>query len=731
MRRLALFLSLIGLALQAAAQNSPAKPPLAPVHAVTTTYFGVDVADPYRYMENLNDRLVKAWIGQQSEHARSVLDDIPGRAELLTELNKIASSEPGRLGRVVVMPGDRYFYLKQAPGRDFFSLYRRDSLTGKETLLIDPRVSHFGGGADSRIRFFSPSFNGSYILYGISSASAETTTIRVLNAETDDPLPDAITGVQYPIGAWLPDGRSFLYCRSAKPQPGNAGGPELQGSRIYMHRLGSDPSGDTPVFGAMAPKGSGSAGLIRSIETAPGSNYAVAAVEGAEGSLILYAAPIALGSKAALAWKRIGNDMVTILDYRLRGNQLFLLVNGLEGPVVARVPLPDAGVDNWGLMLQLTPAETATGIQAANDAIYLTVRDGGHSSLIRLPYGSSRYPIRAALPFEGNVSLLDEDPRVDGALALLSSWTRAPVIYRYASKSDSMVRANLLPAGPDDHPSNLVATEATALGSDGTLVPLTILYEKGLQFDGTHPTLLVGYGYRSSAAYPTFRPNWLVWLNRGGVIAFAHVGGEGQYGGLRSVDGLGVNWAGRYRDFLTCARYLVNQGYTTPNRLAAIGESDGGILVGRAITADPGLFRAAVIVSGWLDPLRFEDVAAGSSNAPQFGSAKTLAGFRKLQSLSSYDYVEPGVRYPAVLLEAGMQDEPSPAWQSAKMAARLSADTTSGLPILLNVERGRIGGQPFGALGRRDLFADEISFLLWQLGEPGFQPAVPTTTATR
>ncbi|HVB32792.1 MAG TPA: prolyl oligopeptidase family serine peptidase [Patescibacteria group bacterium] len=720
MSRLAAFFALLFMALPLAAQGTPAKPPPAPVRTVTTTYFGVDVADPYRYMEDSGDPAARAWIGQQARHARSVLGNIPGRASLLGELKTIDESEPARIGSVVVLPGERYFYLKKGRGRDSYALYQRIGLSGKELLLVDPGAGHPAGAASSRIAFFVPSFDGTHIAYAISDPVTGKTTLHFLNTATGTPMPEAVGDIGLPVAAWLPDGHALFYDRIVKVESRNAPGAAQERSRIYLHRLGTDPSTDIAEFDPRVTANSSSSALgVPFVATAPGSNYVVAVLRrNADGSLILYAAPLAQVGKAAIHWTRIGNDNVTILDYRLRGNQLFVLTNGSEGPVIARVPLRSPGLDNWGLMLQLAPNQTVTGMQALSDAVYLTVRGPMRTSVIRVPYRSAEGIVRAALPFHGSVSLYDADPRADGPLVQLSSPTRAPAIYRYDSRKGTVVRADLWPSSPYDDPTGIASTSAIALGSDGTLVPLTIVYKKGTHRDGTHPTLLVASGARSISSAAVFRPRWSLWLDRGGVLAFPRVGAPT-----------------RFEDLLTCARYLIDQGYTTPARLAAIGGGAGAILIGRAITTNPELFRAVVIESGLLDPLRMGNTSNGGAGETEFGNMKTIEGFRHLESLSSYEHVKPGVRYPAVLLEAGLPGAQVPIWQSAKMAARLDADSSSGLPVLLSIHtnRGDAGrGDAISAgLSRKQLlFADEIGFLLWQLGEPGFGPPQPETSAT-
>jgi prolyl oligopeptidase len=723
-KQIALLLGLLALGPAAAAQSVPAPPP-APVRPVTSDYFGVKVTDPYRYMENLKNPQVEGWIHAQGEFTRSVLDSIPGRATIAAQVSKLDRSQPVRMGEVMMLPGDELFYLKQWSGKSSYELYRRDGFAGKEVLLVNPMAMNRPGEPPATISFFSPSFDGHYVAYGLSRGGTEETIIHVVDAETGKTLPDAIGPVRFPVASWMPDGHSFLYNRLTAPPPGAPATAAYQRSRVYLHQLGSNPANDLPVFGAgVVPGLQILPDDIPWVNTAPGSNYAVATLERGVGhTLVLYAAPLKDVGAPKAHWTRIGNDEVHILDYALRGDELYLLVAARGGPAVAAVSLARPGIDHWGMLLQLSEDQSVTGMEAGSRAIFLTVLESGRISLVRLPYSPTAEIMSAILPFSGSVQLYPQDPRVSGALVQLSSWTRAPAIYRYDLKSDSVVPTKLWPSGPYDDPQDVIARNVTALGTDGALVPLTILYKKSDELDGTHPTLLMGYGSYSILLSPVYSPLWRVWLDRGGVLAFAHVRGGGEYGSLWRFEGLKVGLANRYRDFITCAEYLVNQGYTSPSHLAAMSGSAGAILVGGAITAQPDLFRAVIIESGLLDLLRFEKTANGEMNVPEFGSAKTLAGFENLYSVSAYDHVHHGVKYPAVLLEVGMNDPRVAPWQSAKMAARLQADSTSGYPVLLRVSAKSGHALASTANQKRRLFTDEMTFLLWQLGEPGFQPA--------
>jgi prolyl oligopeptidase len=729
-KRIALVFALLAVPMVASAQDAPAKPPAAAVRPITNEYFGVKVTDPYRYMEDLKNPAVHDWIAAEGKYSRAVLDGIPGHAKLQAEVRALDESEPARLGQVMDLPGDHLFYLKRWAKQNAYVLYQRNGFSGKESPLVDPMALNSPGEPPATITFFAPSFDGQYVAYGISRGGTENTTIHVVSAGTGQSLPDAIGGVRFPVASWLPDGHSFLYNRLTTPAAGSPATAEYERSRVYLHELGNNPSTDIPVFGTgVVPGIDVPADFIPWAQTAPGSDYVLVTAERGVGpSLLLYAAPLADVGTPKAHWVRIGGSQIHILDYSMRGDDLYLLVAGRSGPAIARVSLRRPAVDAWGLMLQLGSDTGVTGLEAASDALYITSLRAGNISLLRVPYSANQDIMREDLPFAGSVRLYPQDPRVPGALMMLSSWTRAPSIYRFEPKGSRVVHTDLWPAGSYDDPQNVVAVNATALGTDGALVPLTILYEKGTERDGTHPALLMGYGSYSILLSPVYTPLWRVWLDRGGVLAFAHVRGGGEYGSLWRFEGLKVGLANRYHDFITCAQYLVDQGYTSPEHLAGMSGSAGAILVGGAITERPDLFRAVVIESGLLDLLRFQNTANGVMNVPEFGSTKTLEGFEDLYSVSAYDRVKPDVKYPAVLLEIGMNDPRVDPWQSAKMAARLAADSKSGLPVLLRVDSEAGHALASTAEQKRALFTDEMSFLFWQLGVPGFQPPAPPST---
>jgi prolyl oligopeptidase len=267
-----------------------------------------------------------------------------------------------------------------------------------------------------------------------------------------------------------------------------------------------------------------------------------------------------------------------------------------------------------------------------------------------------------------------------------------------------------------------VETEVDVKSHDGTLVPLSIVHAKGLKREGSHPCMLIGYGAYGVSERPFFERFELAWLERGGVLAVAHVRGGGEFGEEWHLAGKGATKPNTWRDFIACAEYLVAQGYTSPAHLTGEGGSAGGILIGRAITERPDLFGAAIIDVGLSDTLRAETTANGVPNIPEFGSTRTREGFDALLAMSSYDHVREGTAYPAVLITTGINDPRVDPWQPAKMAARLQAATTSGRPILLRVDWGAGHGSGSGMHELHESLADRFGFMLWQSGDPEFQP---------
>jgi len=725
---------------QSANTSSPPSPPSAPVRPITDTYYGTRITDPYRYMENLQDPEVQSWINAQNEYTRAVLASLPGRRELLKRIVQLDESASADVGSMRRAPGDIYLYTKLLAREDTYKLYIRKGLTGEEKLLLDPErvtiAEASRGKGKNVIGSFVPSNSLKYVAVTIIPGGSENDTeMHIIENATGRETGDVILHCCFKSSpAWLPDDHSLVYGRLQKLPAGAPATEVRQKYRSYLHVLGTDPKKDQAVFGyGVVPSIDVDSRLYASIRIEPDSKYALGVIGLPVGapSSAFYIAPVNAIGKPATAWRKIADASDDVADIAIHGDDLYLLTfkNAPRYKVIhldARNPVLSSAET------VIPPANAVLEDMApAQDALYVRALDGGIGRVLRLPYGAGARVEKLALPFDGAVfqfrtplpqnAAFTSDPRMAGILLLLNSWTMAYKIYAYDPSTRKVFDTNLQPSGPHDEFTNVEAVEVKVPSHDGTLVPLSIAHPKGMKLDGLNPTLLSGYGAYGISQGPEFDQTLLAWYERGGVNATCHVRGGGEYGEEWHQAGKGPTKPNTWLDFIACARYLIENKYTSPAHLAGQGGSMGGIMVGGAITNRPDLFAAVIVDSGAPDMLRAE--TADLIDVPEVGDSKTEAGFKALYAMSPYHHVKNGTPYPAALFTAGMNDPRLKPWQSTKMVARLQAATTSGKPVLLYIDYA--GGHDSGntAGEYRERLANSWSFLLWQFGASEFQPS--------
>jgi prolyl oligopeptidase len=696
-------------------------PPVAPVRPVTDDYFGIKVVDPYRYMENLSDPAVQKWMKAQADYTRAILDRIPGRAALLADMQRYVNAVPATVGSVTCTYGGRYFFLKTLSGQNVAKLYMRQGLGGKDVLLVDTNRFTGPGGAPPAINYYIPSFDGRYVAYGVSEGGSENATLHVVDADTGKDLPLAITRAEFGGVSWLPGNHSFLYNRLQKLAPGASPLDKFLDSKVYLHVLGQPVAKDVAVFGRGVSPGVEISPIDEPfVATQPGSDYAVGVVDhGVRPEQTLYVAPLASLSAGAVSWVKLCDTNADVTNFTYAGDTIYLLTHR-DAPRYLLLR-GDLGHPHQPLTTFLPQqAGVLKDVDAAADGLYVTELDDGIYHILRIPPGGR--PQRIPLPFAGTASVYPADPRLPGIVFALTSWTKALRIDRFDPTTDRVEPTTLRPVGPYDNLPDLTSLEVKAPSYDGTLIPLSITFKKGIKLDGKNPTVLWAYGAYGMTEDPGYSPAWLPWLNRGGIFAVAHVRGGGEEGEAWHLAGYKLTKPNTWRDTIACAEYLIDKKYTSPSHLGVMGGSAGGITIGRFITERPDLCAAAVIESGVVNAIRSETSPNGPPNIPEFGSVKTQAGFEDLYAMDAYHHVRNGVPYPAVMLTTGINDPRVAPWEPAKMAARLQAATSSGKPILLRIDYE--GGHGIGESRKQgeEELADTLSFFLWQFGDPAFAP---------
>jgi len=711
MNRLTL-LSLSLLAASAQAQFAQTAYPETPVQAVQDRYHGVTVTDPYRWMEDMGSAQFQQWLKAQADHAAAGLKTLPGRQALRERLGQLADAGVTTAGYTPV--AGQLLYLKREPGQDQRRLWLRQGVDGSERQLLDPLAVPGMPGKHS-IDFYSPSPDGKRVALGLSAGGSEDSTLVVMDVESGELLPERIAHAglnQYGV-SWLPDGSGFFYNRHPADERYNK-------SAVFFHRLGSSEA-DRLVFGWGAPKSKWQIADLPYVYASKQSKWALAEVlHGDAVDRSYYVAPLeaVLKDAAAAPWKRVIGPKDRVTKAALDGDRLVALSQAKD-PRRELLAYPVAG----GAPQTLLPASEQVLLEFDKGEGELLVRglDAGVSRLTRVPLGAGGQPERLLLPFDGTVR---EMAALDGGewLVRLEGWTQPA--QTLVLKSGSMPRGvNLQPPSSLDV-TGLSAERVMVKSHDGVEVPLSIISPKGAA--DARPTILTGYGAYGIVLEPGFRASRLAWAEQGGRFAVCHVRGGGELGEAWHRGAHIVNKQNTVSDFIACAQYLIDKGYTSPQLLAGTGGSAGGITIGGAINQAPQLFAAAQAAVGVSDMLRMELTPNGAPNIAEFGTVKNWRHFKAMRALSPYHRVKDGQAYPAVIVTTGANDPRVDAWMPAKFAARLQAATAKNAnakPVWLRVDYEAGHGMGSSVSSQLDEQADVWSFFLWQFGHSAYQPA--------
>ncbi len=692
--------------------------PIARIENTIDTHWGVDVDDPYRYMEDQDDPDVVEWFKGQAEYTESVLTGLPMREEIHERLIELDQGAPYVTFRVRRLANGDMFYMRRDAGENLAKLYYHPADSDSARLLVDPETLGGEGEQHYSVDTYMPSWDGSYVAYGLAQGGSELTTYHVIEVATGNEAGSPIDNIEtaYNRPMWTTSGDGFYYSRR-RDLPDDAPETEIyKQTKVRYHELGTDP-GDDPVIAAYEL--SDRLPLLDtdfpSLWLTPNSEHAVLKVKhGDNNEISLFTAPVDSLLSGDIPWVRISEEADLVTDFAVMGDDIYLLT-ARDAPryQLVKTSLGEPDLDDADVVI--APGEMVlSSVVAAKDAIYIDALQDGLNKVIRV--APDEMMVILATPREGAGYISSASPEVDGILLYEDSWIQGGVRYAFEPATGTLTDTGMVPVGEFDNLEGFVAKEVLVSSHDGTQVPLSILHRADLELDGRNPTIVYGYGSYGFPMDVFFSPTRLAWLERGGVFAIAHVRGGGEYGQEWHYAGRMANKPNTWLDLIACAEYLVDKGYTAPAHMAPMGGSAGGILAGRSITTRPDLFGAAVIRVGMLDAIRAETTTNGVPNIKEFGTVTDEEGFKGLLAMSSYHHVRDGVTYPATLLTHGYNDNRVNVWMSGKMAARLqAANAEGGPPVLLRVEFD--AGHGIGSTRDQVLseLADVYSFLLWQL----------------
>ncbi len=675
-------------------------PPETAQDPVVDTLHGVVFTDPYRWLEDQDSPETRAWIGEQNAYAEQIVGQSALRSELEARLRELM--EPA--GAVYPQRrGEFEYFAFRKPGRQVGAIYRRPApeepddgpldVSADYEVVIDPLELRADGTTSVGIQSFSP--DGSLMLYSIRDGGRDELEVRVRNLNSGEDLPDRLQTALYSSVAFTSDGTGFYYTHRSRQT----------GPRVRRHVLGTDMSEDVELFGA----GIGPTAFVNASE-GDGGRYLIYTVQHGWARTDVYLhdlesgaapVPLVLGAPARFRPRWVEGEIYLLTNLDAPLNRVVAVRPEAPGPSQWREVIPEG-------------EDLLTGYQFIGDDIFADYVRDVSSRIVR--YGPDG-TLMGEVPIpEHHVATL-RSRGDDGALLSLTSLLAPQTVLEL--DLETMETEEWLPSRVPFDGSAYEMKQVWYTSADGTRAPMYIAYRRGLEPDGAAPTLLYGYGGFNSNLLPRFDARAAVWMERGGVYAMATLRGGGEFGEEWHRDGMLENKPNVFADFIAAAEWLVDNGYTNPDKLAIRGVSNGGLLVGSALTKRPDLFRAVFCGLPDLDMVRFNQFTE-TNNMPallEYGNAAVAEEFEVIRTFSPYQNVRDGVDYPAVMLTQGDLDTRVPPLQARKMAARLQAATGSGLPVILDYDErtGHAGGRTFSRNVRNA--AMELAFLMQQLGE--------------
>ena len=675
-------------------------PPPTTRQDVSETIFGARVDDPYRWLEDVSSPQVQDWMHLQDAHARGVLAGLPGRDGLERRLKELLYSDAVHTPTV---RGGRLFYERRRSDQEKAIVMWRDGEAGPERVLIDPNTLSEDGSTS--LGTVAPSWDGRKVAFSLRENNADEATLYVMEVDTGlRSAIDVIPGAKYAEPQWTPDGAGFYY--TWLPTDGSIPVDKRPGfAEVRYHALGSAATADTLVY----PRTDSPETFIAP-SLSPDGRW-----------LIVY---IHHGWNASDVWLRdLSVEGAPFVPFAV-GIEAHFDVTAWDGWVYVAT---DLDAPRWRVLRTRADALSRDAweeiVPEAPDAVIDEVRVvGGHLVLRLMEAATSRLELRALdgtgarrveLPGMGSIDALKGEPDQGTAWMEYASFVTPPQVLRLdvASGGTSVWERTVLPVDPD-----LYAVDQVRYPSkDGTSITMFLVHRRDLPRDGSAPFILGGYGGFNISMVPRFMPSLMPWLEAGGGFAVPNLRGGGEYGEQWHQDGMGPRKQNVFDDFIGAAEWLVAQGYTRPDRLAIRGGSNGGLLVGAAMTQRPDLFRAVVCAVPLLDMVRYHLFGSGRTWVPEYGSAETQAGFEVLHAYSPYHHVAPG-KYPALLMLSADSDDRVDPMHARKMVAAVQAATTSGEPVLLRVEAN--SGHAGADLVRQDvaMYTDSYAFLFAMLG---------------
>ena len=700
-------------------------PPPLPIQNVQDVHWGTKVDDPYRFLEQVKDPAVLTWMRGQADAADAILNRLPGRQTIFNTLKERDAVGGTVVSSIHRTAGNRWFYLMRPQGQSQAKLVWRDGVRGEEKLLVDPELITKEKGKPHAVQSFYPSPDGKLLAYGMHSSGSEIGNLYVIDVATGKEVLPPIDRIRFAGVSWRENGSGLFFSRLRPGYETMKSTERFADTGRYYLDL-KQPNPDHLIFNAsMYPQLKLPSFATGGIAEVPGSDLAAMVVYfGVDRRLAMYVAKMDEVLSGKAQWREVFKQSDDVREVDIGHGHVYVR-SALNAPrfKVLKLKVPELNLSQAETLVPETEG-VLRSISVAKDALYVTRREGVNTALLRIPASmraGGNDVQKLTLPLEGNVNVIGSPDHSELVVAI-SSWTQALRRYVYAPSTGQFERLLLAPPVEPVQKVDIVAREVMVPSHDGVKVPVSIIMRADAVLNGQNPTILYGYGAYGTTEEPGRSTGVITWVERGGIYAFAHVRGGGALGSQWHMAGHKTTKYNTWKDGIAAAEWLIANGYTSASKLGIYGGSAGGVFVGRAITERPDLFAAAVPSVPVLDMVRSEQRANGVANIPEYGSVKVEAEFHALLRNSAYHAVKDGVRYPATMLMHGVNDSRVDVWQSLKFASRIADAQKGQQAVLLRLDYQAGHGSGSGADQAMQRTADLQSFMLWQMGEAGFQP---------
>jgi prolyl oligopeptidase len=682
---------LVASAAPAKAQENKMKcPPPTRVEDVKETIHGVVVRDPYRWLEDQNSPETRAWTDAQNACTQSALKTLPGSDAIAKRLSELIKVDTIHLPTA---RGGRYFYSKRTAGQDLFVLYMRTGATGAEEVLVDPAT--LSADHTTSVNFQGFSEDGKLVAYGVRKGGEDEVSIHLIDTYTRKELPDVLPRARLSGASFNGDNSGFYYSKLTG-----------EGMRAYYHAMGTNAEQDKVIFG----EGYGQEKIL-SVDVSENGRYLLLMVfygSACEKSEV-YFQDLAHSGPITPVVKTIDS----CFQGEIAGDTLYLETNW-KAPNwrVLSVPLGNPAQDNWKEIIPESESRLEDFRLAGGKIIAHYSHNAASELRVFETNGNAAREI--ALPSLGDISGITARWRSPEAFLSFQSFGIPPTIYRYDLPQHSLV-VWAKPAVPVEA-SDFEVKQVWYESKDKTRVPMFLFYKKGLKLDGSNPALMTAYGGFDSSETPAFRDDAIVWAEHGGVFAVPNLRGGGEFGEAWHRAGMLEKKQNVFDDFFAAAEWLIANHYTRPERLAVTGRSNGGLLMGAAMTQRPDLFGAIVCGYPLLDMVRYQKFLVARFWVPEYGSSDDPKQFPFLYAYSPYHHVVKGTKYPAILFLTGDSDTRVAPLHARKMAAEMQAAQGGDKPILLmyDTKLGHTEGRPVSKIIEED--TDVLQFLFARVG---------------